>query len=189
MSESNNNKNYCAENYVVNTIRNQTDEFKLEFIRNVSAQVEIPVAFKPSWKTSGTRKLFYPIKDGKEQKREWVYFEENKFYCTYCLCFAIKKNQLVEGIEYVAGSRMGDKLQKHDQAAFHKLAESTYLKFDCDIQQEACEAVSAKKNVLRSIVKIIIYIATHGMLILIIILGYEIEKELSLDTKHSILKI
>lgn len=78
---------------------------------------------------------------------------------------------------------MSDKLQKHGQAAFHKLAENTYLKFDCDIQQEACEAVSAKKNVLRIIVKIIIYIATHGMLK--INLEYEFEKELSLDTKST----
>lgn len=95
MSESNNNNNYCADNYDVNMIRNQSDEIKLDFIRNVSAQVEIPVAFKPSWNTNGTRKLFYPIKDGKEQNESGFFLKKkNKFYCTYCSCFAIKKINL-----------------------------------------------------------------------------------------------
>lgn len=78
MSESNNNNNYCADNYDVNMIRNQSDEIKLDFIRNVSAQVEIPVAFKPSWNTNGTRKLFYPIKDGKEQNESGFFLKKKK---------------------------------------------------------------------------------------------------------------
>lgn len=163
--DDNNNEDHCV-TYDVVTIGNQSDEIKLNFIENVIAQTEIPSNFAPDWKTNKTRKIFFRIKDKQEHKREWLLFENNKFYCAYCLCFALRPNQLVNGIEYVQGARITDNLNKHDKAPFHNHAIGIYSKLiaDSDAQQETPQSVSAnaKRSVLRCIIKIIIFIATHG---------------------------
>lgn len=155
--------NNCAKSFDAITIRNQCDDEKLKFIRNVLARTEISETFPMDLKIN-RRKIFYRIKDGTEEKREWVLFENNKFYCLYCVCFSLQKNQFVLGVEYKKGCRLSDNLKKHDDAAYHNLATNAYLKFDPNLQQEVHEYVyeSSKRNVLRIIVKIIIYIATHG---------------------------
>lgn len=142
------------------SMKDQSHEVKLEFIKSVLAQTGIPAHFAPCWKTNSTEKIFYRIKDGQKQKREWVFFQEDKFYCVYCLCFALKENVFVKGVEYVKGCRITDKLNIHEEATYHNHALGTYLKH-CPTQ-EACHYNSEKRDVMRIIVKIIIYLATHG---------------------------
>lgn len=162
MTAINNNNNHCAKNYDVNTIKNESNENKLDFIRNVLEQTEIPDNFAPTWRISNKRKIFFRIKDGREYKREWVLYENNNFYCAYCLCFAINENRFVKGFEYSQGCRITDNLNKHEQEVHHILAEKTFSKNDSDHQQETTEAVSTKRNMLQTIIKIIIFVATHG---------------------------
>lgn len=154
MCDSNNN---CD----IMSIKDQSHEVKLEFIKSAIAQTGIPAHFAPCWKTNGTEKIFYRIKDGQKQKREWVYFQEDKFYCVYCLCFALKENIFTEGVKYVKACRITDKLSKHEAAAYHSHALGTYLKYS-DPTHEAGQSDSEKREVMRIIVKIIILIATHG---------------------------
>lgn len=148
-------------NFDVKSIKNKSNEIKLEFIKSVIPQTGIPGNFVPIWKTNNTRKIFYEIKDGHEQKRDWVFFQNNTFYCLYCLCFAINENHFVNGIEYVKGCRITDNLKKHDEAAHHKHAHSTYLKCR-ESTHKPHQDDSEKRKVVRIIVKTIIYIATHG---------------------------
>lgn len=162
MSEINKSNNHCAKNYDVNTIKKENNDTKLDFIRNLLSQTEIPENFAPTWRIGNKRRIFFRIKDGKEYKREWVLFDENKFYCAYCLCFALNDSRFVKGFEHSQGCRITDLLNKHEQGTYHILAKKTFLKHDSAHQQDITEAVSAKRNVLRTLIKIIIFIATHG---------------------------
>lgn len=157
MCDSNNN---CD----VMSIKDHSHEVKLEFIKSATAlaiATGIPAHFAPSWKTNSIEKIFYRIKDGQKQKREWIYFKDDKFYCVYCLCFALKKNIFTKGVEYVKACRITDKVSKHEDAAYHRHALGTYLKHS-DPTHAAHHYDSEKRDVMRIIVKIIIYIATHG---------------------------
>lgn len=166
MSELNNNnvndKNHHAKSFDVKTIRNQRDENKLIFIKNVLRETGIPANFAATWKTNSTRKIFYRIKNGHEEKREWVLFENNYFYCAYCLCFALQEYRFVKGVEYVKGGRITESLSKHDEESYHKHAMGTYMKLNADFQEATSQPESLKRVVLRTIMKIIIFIATHG---------------------------
>lgn len=157
------NKNVNDDNYYdAKTIRNQSDEVKLSFINNVIRGTEIPTNFVPTWKTNNTRKMFYRIKNGNEEKREWVLFENNHFYCAYCLCFALQPYRFVKGVEYMKGGRTTESLRKHDEESHHKHAMGIYLKLNVDFREETSQPKSPKRVVLRAILKIIIFIATHG---------------------------
>lgn len=158
MGDLNNNGEHSADTFDVITIRNQADVIKVNYIKNLLSQTAIPGNFQPNWKTNNIRKLFFRTNDGKESKREYVLFENDKFYCAYCVCFARKVNRFVEGVDYTQGCRMVDGLNKHETSAHHKLAEKNFLKANSDLPRENC----SKREVLRILIKIIIFIATHG---------------------------
>lgn len=122
MSELNKNvgENHCARNVNLKTIRNQSDEIKLDFITNILRETGIPANFAPTWKTNNTRKIFFRIKDGCEEKREWVLFENQHFYCAYCLCFALHEYRFVKGVEYVKSGCITDNVNKHEKESYHK---------------------------------------------------------------------
>lgn len=155
-------KNHREKIFDAKTIRHQTNDIKLKFIKNVIGETEIPVNFKPTWKTNSIRNIFYRIKDGIEEKREWVLLENNYFYCAYCLCFALKEHRFAKGVEYVKSGRITDSLNKHDEESYHKHAVATFLKLNADSQVGSSQSDSSKRTVLRAIIKIIIFIATHG---------------------------
>lgn len=155
-------KNHFENKFDVKTIRHQTNDIKLKFIKSVIKETEIPGSFAPTWKTNSIRNIFYRIKHGSEEKREWVLFESNFFYCAYCLCFALKEHRFVKGVEYVKSGRITDSMNKHDEESYHKHAIAAYLKLEADSQGEPCPSDCPKRTVLRAIIKIIIFIATHG---------------------------
>lgn len=64
-----NNNNYA-------TIKDESKEFKLNFIKNVLNQTTIPLLKKQTT----VRNIFFRIKDGKEIKREWLFFENGHFF-------------------------------------------------------------------------------------------------------------
>lgn len=157
MSELNNNISFD-----VKTIRSQSDEIKLSFIENVLRETGIPANFLPEWRTNSIRKIFFRIKDGFEEKREWVLFENGKLSCAYCLCFALQNFRFVNGVVYEKGGNISDSLNKHEKEAYHKHAIGVYSKLNAHLLNEKCESESPKRVVLRAIIKAIIFIATHG---------------------------
>lgn len=167
VSEQNNNisDDYCC-TFNVESIRSQCHEAKLNFIKNVLKECATPANFESTWKTNSTKKIFFRIKDGCEEKREWLLFDNNHFYCAYCVCFASKENQFVKGVEYVKGGRITDNLNKHEKQEQHQRAMGTYAELNANCRLKSCQGVprtaTAKRIVLRSILKIIIFLATHG---------------------------
>lgn len=155
-------------NVEINKIRNNTDEAKIEFISNVISLTDIPADFSArSHVRSNTRssedKIFFEIINGKAKKREWVLFVNSKFYCVYCLCFSsLDKNRFVTGIEYVKNCRIVDKLKKHGKESNHETAEDSYLRKVANHGDGQRTYQSAKRNVVKCIVKIIIFITTQG---------------------------
>lgn len=142
-------------------IRNQNDENRVNFIKNTLLQPDIPPNFV-SIARSNIKNIFYLLENGKTQRRSYVLFENNKFYCVHCVCFSpLKENGLVRGVEYVQGCRISEKLKTHDTSSNHQLAQRIYLQKLSNLNGELAEP-NTKRNVLRIILKIIIFLATHG---------------------------
>lgn len=142
---------------ITETIRKESNKNKLEFVKNVILQKNIPEHSKPLRKCNA-RKIFYGIND---EKREWIFFHENTFFCAYCLCFSLcDDNRFVLGIKYEKGCRIADNLNRHDSEKNHIRAKNIFGKLasDSNIQQNP----SRNWLALKAVVKIIIFIATHG---------------------------
>lgn len=151
---------HCANTYDV--IRTKNDETKAAFIKNVISKTGIPVNFKPLPR-SYENKIFFRVKDGEHQQREYILFENNQFFCVYCLCFSLLENhRLVRGIKYEQNCRISYILNSHEDEAHHNRAKNIYLRIvsNCDRQDNINQL--EKRNVIKAIVKIIIFIATHG---------------------------
>lgn len=155
-------------NYVeIDNIRESTDHAKIEFISNVISSTDFPAEFKArsnARSNSNAEKKKFEIKNGEQQKREWVLFVNNKFYCIYCLCFSsLNKNRFVNGVEYVKNYRIVDKLCTHGKESNHKIAMDHYSRMVANYEEGERAYQSGKRNAVKCIVKIIIYIATHGL--------------------------
>lgn len=160
------NDNFLAKNQnqmSFDFIRKGSNDEKVNFIENVVKQTDIPAHFVPMKNSSGSDKIFYECVDGEKRKREWLLFLNNRFYCVYCLCFSklnsADTNRLIKGVEYEKGGRISEKLTCHEKESHHNLAKSTYINL---INNFLSVEGAQKRNVITTIVKIIIYIATHG---------------------------
>lgn len=147
------------ENYNCVDIGNESDGNKIEFIENIISREGIPANFVPLANTY-QNKIFFRA-DG--MQREWILFSSNKFFCAYCLCFSLCNNhRLVVGIDYVKKCRISETLKLHETEKNHISAKNIYFgkaeARDCENKENA----SDKRIVLTSIVKIIIFLATHG---------------------------
>lgn len=165
MSEINNNlfeeKNKQRVLIDTDSMKSESNDIKLDFIKYVISETDIPFLFKPLVGSHSSNKIFYKDVDGEKLKREWLLFQNNTFFCAYCLCFSRSNvtNRLIKGIEHVKGCRITEKVKSHEDESHHKLAKLTYLNLvENTISSEGVQ----KRNVIKIIVKIIIYIATHG---------------------------
>lgn len=144
---NNNNNNYTK-------IKDQSEEFKIDFINNVLCQTELPCFGLK--KQTKTQNIFFRTENGQKIKREWLFFENGHFLCAYCICFAAR-NVFVTGVEM--NSRTSDYVKKHDGQSYHDLARRKYVEL---ISPPQAPSQSAKWKVLRAIVKVIIFVGTHG---------------------------
>lgn len=145
------------------SIQIASDDEKVNFTKNVVKYTDIPAHFVPLKNCPGSEKIFYEFVDGQKRRREWLLFQNNRFYCVYCICFSksnsTNTNRFIEGVEYGKGCRISGKLTDHEKGSHHILAKSTYFNLiDNVLSVEGAQ----KRNVITIIVKIIIYIATHG---------------------------
>lgn len=154
MNSVENNNNNSA------NIRNKSDEIKVNFIKNVLSQTGIPQNFIALPK-SNENKIFFGFKNDETQRRDYILFENNTFYCVFCLCFSpLAENSLTQGVKYVPGCRITTKLGIHDNSANHQLAQNVYAEKSTNLNGGIQQ--NSKRNVLRIVLKIIIFLATHG---------------------------
>lgn len=148
---------------MMNHIEKESIENKLKFISDVISQTDIPTHFSPLPYTIAEN-LFFRSINGQHEPREWIIFENQQFYCAYCLCFSGTRNDLfVKGIEYAKNCRITGKLKRHDTSSHHQLAKTTYSNLVSNGTNDGMsEHQSKKRNAIKIIVKIIIYLVTHG---------------------------
>lgn len=89
MSELNNNilkqnNDHCF----FDSIKNGSNDEKVDFIKNVAAHTDIPVHFVRIKNGPPGDKIFHKLIDGERYRREWLLFQNNRFYCVYCICFS-----------------------------------------------------------------------------------------------------
>lgn len=145
--------------YTSDVIRNKSDEQKVIFIKNVISQKGIPVNFV-AFEKSYANKIFFREN---EVQREWIFFENNKFFCAYCLCFSLRaKHRLIAGINYEQKCRISETLKLHETEANHIRARDIYAENSTTCDLKEMKNRSDKRIVLNTIVKIIIFQATHG---------------------------
>lgn len=143
-------------------VRNESDVAKVNFIENVLSQTDMPPGFI-GLRNANFNKIFFYIENGKTQRRNYIFFENNKFYCVYCICYSLlSENILVKGLEYVPGCRISVTLKNHESSKNHQLAERVYSQHSTNMNGETQIQHNAKRNVIRIIIKIIIFLATHG---------------------------
>lgn len=144
-------------------ITNKTKADKLNFIRENSI-CGIPSSFNPL-RGSCPEKIFFRINaHGQNKSREWILFNNNLFYCSHCLCFSTKKQgPLIDGVEYKKNCRISEILKNHEAGAHHIHATNIFISYRGGAPATSCDIpANEKRGVLCSIVKIIIFLATHG---------------------------
>lgn len=140
-------------------IRDRSKQEKLDFMSNVLSQTELPSDFIPIAR-SNTNKIFFR---NNGERRDWVFFEKNNFFSAYCMCFSLASNRrLVTGVKYEKNCRIVDILNQHETEKLHTYSKTLYIDTvnTCDSNQSV--AHPEKRIVLRTIMKIIIFQATHG---------------------------
>lgn len=151
------------ENYTYDVIRNKSDADKVVFIKNIISQKGIPVNFS-AFQNSYVHKIFF--RDDGEQ-RDWILYENNKFFCVFCLCFSLReKHRLIAGINYGKGCRISEIVKLHETEANHTRAKNIYAEKAATCDSEERKIRVEKRIVLDTIVKIIIFQSTHGMCVL-----------------------
>lgn len=101
-----------------------------------------------------------------KSKENGFYSKTIIFFCVFCLCYSVYgEHKLIKGVNYVKKCRITELLNQHENETHHLKARGTYI--EKDSQQNNCVDTirirSEKWNVLKTIVKIIIFITTHGM--------------------------
>lgn len=139
----------------IENIETKNQEEKLLFVQSVINAESIHNNFVPNSKLN-VNKIFY----SNGVKREWILFEDNRFYCAYCLCYSSWRNhRLINGIECIAGCRITDTLNRHEEEAHHKRAKSVFQERSLNGNNHR---QSTMREILKIIVRIIIFIASHG---------------------------
>lgn len=156
------------------SIYNKERLSKIVFIEENIRHCGLPHNF-PKLRGSSANKIFNRINGDCQEKREWLLFRDNHFYCTYCLCFSANRNaRLVKGAEYKAGCRITQIVNLHENERHHLSAEKMFQSAhssndkkpaptgDAGTSSNGGMQADEKRSVLSTIVKIIIFIATHG---------------------------
>lgn len=120
----------------LNNLKYENTKVKLSFIAE-KQRSDILTSFKKKSRTNdeNVKKIFFKTcdKEGNNvEKRKWLIYEQNYFFCVYCVCFLTKKsnyNLFTRGINYdVTNGRLSQRVSCHEISANHILAEKMYLK-------------------------------------------------------------
>lgn len=138
------------------------DKAKIATVQKHLAHTGVPINFE-RLSGSSERSIFYRMKESVEEAREWILFENNKFFCIYCLAFSAHKNQrFINGVEYVKGCRISDLIIRHETETHHTRANNFYKKLVSEETVESVQDKSEKWNALSAVIRLIIFMATNG---------------------------
>lgn len=143
------------------SMKTEINDKKLDFIKNVVTRIDIPANFVRIKNSPTGEELFHTFVNGEKHRREWLFLQDSHFFCVYCICFSKQNgtNIFANGVEYKPKCRISQKLKLHENESHHNLAKSTYLSLvGNSISGEGVQ----KRNVIKIILKVIIYISTHG---------------------------
>lgn len=151
--------NKMTEIIQISNLKYLTDEDKSEFITKIVSSSNIPTDFKAQRRTA--EKIFFELINGVMQKREWLLFSNGRFFCVYCVCFSsCSTNQFVIGVEFNKNRRIVKCIIAHNHQ--FGLARNSYLRILESNHEAENLNCPENRNALTCIVKIIIFIATHG---------------------------
>lgn len=153
--------NKMSEIIQISNLKYLTDEDKSEFITKIVSSSNISTDFKAQRRTA--EKIFFESINGVMQKREWLLFSNGHFFCVYCVCFSsCSTNQFVIGVEFNKNRRIVECIIAHNHRFHHGLAKNSYLGMIESNHEAENLNCPENRNALTCIVKIIIFIATHG---------------------------
>lgn len=66
----------------------------------------------------------------------------------------------MKGIEYIAGCRITDALNRHEKESHHDRAKSIYERYASNLSES--EYTNETRDIIKIIIKIIIFLTTHG---------------------------
>lgn len=154
-------------------IKGRNNQQKKSFVQYVLSRNEQEVvhefclnnqtSIKHGWK------IFHREDEDVSDYRNWLSLDGKYLYCVYCLCFdnrGLSKNiSLTKGIDSSQPiSRLNQHLKRHEDSRLHNLCKDEFLKVNSTIPQMCHydERTSRNRNIVKSIIRTIIFNATHG---------------------------
>lgn len=172
-----------GENITVYNVQSRSQAEKVVFVKYVLSRSieevlsEVNLKF-PQASGSGTYKnfqsVFYVYQKDKihhpEHFRDWLLFDSDKLFCAYCLCFSSSNlkaiSLLCTGIDSKQPiHQINQCIRRHEASKFHEISKNEYSKAACDDvakNENFTENVKETRNVVKMILKIIIFIITHS---------------------------
>lgn len=122
-----------------------------------------------SEKVVNAEKIFYDLGGDAKNWREWLLLDDNLFYCVYCLCFDVhnlsKNISLTKGIDSKQSAfRLKQHLSRHEKSNLHCICKNEYIKA-ISPELVICnydERTLRNREIVKSIIRCIIFSATHG---------------------------
>lgn len=148
---------------LISNINDISVEDKIKVISRIVSSTDIPNDFIVR-KRGHTEKVFYEIINNEIQRREWLLFVNNTFYCVYCLCFSPnRKQQFVEGFACEKDGLV-KRIKAHSIGVYHHTAKNKYSQLVAINVENTAQTYeqSEEFKAAKCIVKIIIFLATHG---------------------------
>lgn len=132
-------------------------------------------------------KFFYKFDEKRENivRREWLILSEDRLFCIYCLCFSENSSNNLcnaNGLEFLQNTHISEVVKRHEGTRNHLVASNKYLRLRYgynNLEEIECgefSEVARNRYIVARIIKIILYIATHGTLCLTFHISHYIRK-------------
>lgn len=168
LTTENDNSYTTVRNVVYRSIQERVN-FAKYVVSRVKEDVieEFGTILESSNKTIKADKIFYsPVGNF----REWLLLDSQLLYCVYCVCCDnnnLSKNvALANGVDYNQPAyRLKQHLTQHEKSKLHSVCKHEYLKAVSPdpVEWNYDDQVSKNREILKSIIRVIIFSATHGM--------------------------
>lgn len=141
---------------------------KLKFIEHV---VNSPVPKKLGIHNTETeakiQKFYYQTVNKELIRRDWIYSENNKFHCMFCIFFGVvhlrnhKDNISTSGLDYEKRFNViTQKIRRHEITRYHEVSQKMYTSFSD--KTNGLDEMNGVRCVVKTILKIIIFLVTHS---------------------------
>lgn len=130
---------------------------------------------KPIPQTTRTTPKFQNIFLDKEKNRkEWIVMHDTNLYCLHCLCFSENRTDDIStknGLSTISkDGKVSQKVNRHELKQSHRIATSLYHQRKAETLNQKDSYVPLRsfiveryREVVRCIIKVVLYIVTHGI--------------------------